>query len=303
MNRKLLSTILLITIFLIIAIVGSGYTYYFQGNKIEANEKQLKDLKINAQNTEDLEMQLADLKVKIAEMDSILSLRKYVIPTHVLQSDFFKFINRVSSKFSDNSYVDVEYAGESAEGSFSKYSYKLKGVAEFNDLFNLIYSTEESKELKKISKGNLTNFVKVDDDGMPHYLVNFVLESQVYFSNNDMFASTIYTENKLNTNPLYNIFYPLIREEIPPNIDNLLDVQTAQLLALIPDGAYVSDASGSTHLLWEGDKVYLGYVTKIDYATNEVKFILNKGGVIEHVTLKLEQKNNSNEKEKKSTSK
>jgi hypothetical protein len=303
MNRKLVSTILLIAIFVIIAIVGSGYTYYVQGKKIKANEKQLKDLKINAQNTEDLEFQLADLKVKIAQMDSILSLRKYVVPTHIMQSGFFKFINEISSQFSENSHVDVEYVGESTEGSFSKYTYTLKGVAEFNDLFKLIYSTEESKELKKISKGSLTNFVNVDDEGIPHYLVTYSLEAQVYYSTNDMFATTNYTENKLNTNPLYNIFYPLIREEIPPNTDNLLDVQTAQLLALIPDGAYVADASGNTHLLWEGDKVYLGYVTKIDYTTNEVKFILNKGGVIEDVTLKLEQKNEDKEKEKKSKSK
>jgi hypothetical protein len=41
----------------------------------------------------------------------------------------------------------------------------------------------------------------------------------------------------------------------------------------------------------------LGYLTKIDYTTNEVKFVLNKGGVIEKVTLNLEQ--NLQEKDKK----
>ena len=114
-------------------------------------------------------------------------------------------------------------------------------------------------------------------------------------------SSASYKENSLTSNSLYNIFYPLIRDDIPPNTDELLDVQTAQLLALIPDGAYVADASGKTHLLWEGDEVYLGYLTKIDYTTNDVKFVLNKGGVIEKVTLKLEQ--NLSDKDKKLTSK
>ncbi|MBK7105424.1 MAG: hypothetical protein IPH62_09080 [Ignavibacteriae bacterium] len=301
MNRKTFSTLLLVAIFAIIAITGSAYTYYFQGNDIDENEKQLKELKINAQNTEELEMQLADLKLKIEEMDSILSLRKYVIPTKISQSSFFQFVNDVSAGFAENSHVNVEYVTSGEQGSFSTHNYVLKGTAEFNDLFKLIYSVEQSKELKKITKGNLTNFVEVDDEGMPHYLVSYTLEAMVYYSDNDMFASANYAENRLEPNPLYNIFYPLIREEIPPNSEGLLDVQTAQLLALIPDGAYLTDASGTTHLLWEGDKVYLGYLTKIDYTTNDVKFILNKGGVIENITLTLEQKDQK--KDKKNTRK
>ncbi|MFZ1292459.1 MAG: hypothetical protein WAR79_20380 [Melioribacteraceae bacterium] len=301
MNRKTFSTLLLVAIFGIITITGSAYTYYFQSNDIDDNDKQLKDLKINAQNTEELEMQLADLKLKIVEMDSILSLRKYVIPTKITQSSFFQFVNDVSAGFTENSHVNVEYVATGEQGSFSTHNYVLKGTADFNDLFKLIYSVEQSKELKKITKGNLTNFVEVDEEGNPHYLVTYSLEAMVYFSDNDMFASANYAENRLEPNPLYNIFYPLIREEIPPNSEGLLDVQTAQLLALIPDGAYLTDASGTTHLLWEGDKVYLGYLTKIDYTTNEVKFILNKGGVIENIALTLVQKDI--EKDKKNTRK
>ena len=161
----------------------------------------------------------------------------------------------------------------------------------------MVYAIEQSKELKKVTKGNLNNFVEVDDDGFPHYLVAYDFDVVVYYSDNDEYASSKYSENRLKSNPLYNIFYPLIRDEIPPNSDNLLDVQTAQLLALIPDGAYVSDASGTTHLLWEGDEVYLGYLTKIDYTSNEVKFVLNKGGVIEKVTLKLQRNMSENDKQ------
>ena len=129
------------------------------------------------------------------------------------------------------------------------------------------------------------NFVEVDEDGIPHYLVNYVMNVAIYFSENDQFASSISKENKLTPNPIYDIFYPLIRNEIPANIDNLLDVQTAQLLALIPEGAFIANSQGSTFLLWEGDRVYLGYLTEIDYELNEVHFVLNKGGIIEKITL------------------
>ncbi len=290
MNRKILSTLLLLIILLIIGISGAVYTYYFQANDIENNLKELDELKINAQDTKDLKIQLADLKKRVIQLDSILALRKYIIPVNIPQSDFFKFVTKISSKFSDQSYVNVEYKGAGDPGDFYTYIYSLKGTAEFNDLFKLVYAIEQSKELKKVIDGKLNNFIEVDKKGIPHYLVNYDFEVLVYYSDNNTFASSSYKENRLTSNPRYNIFYPLIRDEIPPNTDNLLDVQTAQLLAVIPDGAYITDASGNSQLLWEGDEVYLGYLTKIDFNTNEVKFVLNKGGVIEKITLKLEQK-------------
>ena len=111
----------------------------------------------------------------------------------------------------------------------------------------------------------------------------------VYFSSNNRFASSEIKENDITTGPIYDIFYPLIRNELPPNLDNLLDVQGARLLALIPEGAFLADSKGNTYLLWEGEKVYLGYLTKIDYENNRVSFILNKGGIIEKVDLSLEK--------------
>jgi hypothetical protein len=290
MNRKIVSTLALVGIFFVIVISGSVYAYYFQAKEIEGKEKELKDLKVNAENTEELEMQLADLKNRASELDSILALRKFIIPVDIKQSNFFRFVDIATRNFSDLSHVDLEYTGLGDVKDFKSYKYTVKGTAEFNDLFRLVYAIEQSKELKKITKGSFKNFVEVDEEGFPHYLVGYNLEVIVYYADNDQFASSEYKENKLKANSLYNIFYPLIRDEIPPNNRNLLDVQSGQLLALIPDGAYITDASGKTHLLWEGDEVYLGYLTKIDYDKNEVKFILNKGGIIEKITLKLENK-------------
>ena len=115
------------------------------------------------------------------------------------------------------------------------------------------------------------------------------MEVHVYYATNDRFATAEFVENNLSTQPIYDAFYPLIRNEIPPNVDNLLDVQGAKLLALIPEGAFISDSKGDTYLVWEGEKVYLGYVTKIDYDHNTVSFILNKGGIIEKTDLELQK--------------
>lgn len=291
MNRKLKNTLALIAILLLIVIGGSIFSFVVQKGKIDNKKKELNSLNANTTNTEELIAKLDNLKRRAAELDSILSLRKFNIPVNVSQSDFYDFVNKVSYNFAPDSFVNIEYIEIINQTHYNYYTYKLSGTAYFNDVYKLIYAIEQSKSLKKILTCNFTNFVSVDDEGLPHYYVNYTLKVAVYFSNNDQFASSVTKENKLVPNPIYDIFYPLIRNEIPPNIDNLLDVQSAQLLALIPEGAFISDSKGVTYLLWEGDQVYLGYLTEIDYDKNEVHFVLNKGGIIEKVTLTLDNEN------------
>jgi hypothetical protein len=265
MDRKILNTFMLLAIFIAIVIGGSIYSFVHQKGIIDDKENELKELNINAVDTEDLIAQLNELKKRAAKLDSILALRKFNIPVSLPQSRFFDFVNKVSFSFSPLSFVNIEYSELNVEEHFKYYVYRLTGTANFNDLYKLIYAIEQSKELKKVLSSDFSNFVKVDEESIAHYLVNYTLQAAVYFSDNDRFASSKLKENKLRPNPLYDVFYPLIRNEIPPNIDNQLDVQTAQLLALIPDGAFLSDAKGDTYLLWEGDAVYLGYLTEKNY--------------------------------------
>ena len=289
MSAKLKNTIIILVIIILIAAGGGVYSFVFQRSKINEKQKKIKDLKMFQLDTKSLTEQLDGLKKRVAQLDSILAMRKYTVPVKLSQAAFFEFVNKISYSFSPDSYVNIEYNDLVNTSHFMIYKYNISGTAEFNDLNKLIYGIEESKQLKKITSTDLTNFVKVDEDGTPHYLVTYKLTVEVYFTSEDRFSVRDFKENSLEPNPLYDVFYPLIRNEIPPNKDNLLDVQSAKLLALIPDGAFISDSKGSTYLLWEGDKVYLGYLTEIDYENNEVRFILNKGGIIEKVTLTLEK--------------
>lgn len=293
MERKTKNTILLAVILFVIILAGGIYTLVIQSGEISDKEKKLKEINLNAYNTDDLIDQLLTLQERAAELDSILSLRKYNVPVILRQSKFFDFVNKVSFNFSPYSFVNIEYRSLEKEQHFNKFIYVLSGTATFNDLYKLIYAIEQSKELKKVANVALSNFVKVDEEGFAHYLVNFRFEASIYFSDNDRFASSNIKENRLTANPLYDVFYPLVRNEIPPNVDNLLDVQNAQLLALIPEGAFLANGNGDTYLLWEGDEVYLGYLTEIDYQNSQVNFIMNKGGIIEKVTLSLGEKKTS----------
>lgn len=287
MSSKLKNTIIILVIIVGITLVGGVFTFVFQKSKINEKKQKIKDLKLYQLDTPQLEKQLAMLKARVAQLDSIIANRKYNIPYNLTQTNFFDFVNKVSYSFSSYSFVNVEFGEVQPSTNYNIYHYNLSGTAEFNDFYRLIFAIEESKQLKKVTGVDLSNNVKVDADGMPHYLVTFKFKVKVYFSKDERFFAKEGKENSLIPNNTYDFFYPLIRNEIPANKEKQLDVQSAQLLALIPDGAFLADASGNTYLLWEGDQVYLGYLTNINYQNNEVSFVLNKGGIIENVTLKL----------------
>ena len=289
MNKKLRSTLGLVSLLLLIVFISGVYVFFFQNSKLNEKRAKLEELKANEYNTEQLTLQYQDLLIRSSVLDSILAARKFNIPKELSSIKFYNFINKVSAPYSEMSQVDIEFLEQKPDKEFFYFEYKLNGRATYNDLFSLIYSIEQSKELKKITGLTLNNLVVNDKDGNPNFLVGFTLTAGTYYSTTDRFVTASLVENDLTTAPVHDAFYPIIRNEIPPNFDELLDVQGAKLLALIPEGAFLSDLKGNTYLVWEGEPVYLGYLTKIDYDKNRVSFILNKGGIVEKLELELEK--------------
>jgi hypothetical protein len=288
MNKKLISTLSVLALLIIILVAGGIYIFVVQHGDISERQEKLAELNKNVYDPVELENRYHELERRSAELDSILANRKFNIPQNVSSIKFYNFVNNIVANFPKETTVNIEYLRQAPDKEFFFHEYKLTGGGNYNDVYKMIYAIEQSKELKKIEKLSLSNLVKTDDE-VPLFLVNFELIAQVYFSSDSRFAPAELVENNLSTGPIYDAFYPLIRNEIPPNVDNLLDVQGARLLALIPEGAFVADNKGNTYLVWEGEQVYLGYLTKIDYDNNTVSFILNKGGIIEQVTLQLDR--------------
>ncbi len=291
MNKKLRSTLGLLGLLLLIALIGGTYIFMFQQGDLSDKKDKLEELNAKSYDPAELADRYEQLKVRSAILDSVLQSRKFNIPKDLSSIKFYNFMNNVLSNFSEHTQVDIEYQKREQARDFFFYEYKLTGSGFYNEVFRLIYSIEQSKELKKIITLSMGNMIKTDDEEIPLFLVSFEMNAQVYFSNDSRFAPEVLVENDLRTGPIYDAFYPLIRNEIPPNIDELLDVQGSKLLALIPEGAFIADTHGNTYLVWEGEQVYLGYLTQIDYEENTVSFILNKGGIIEKITLELDREN------------
>ncbi len=292
MNRKNKSLIVLAIIFILVTAAGGIYTWGVQQKELNEKDSKLAKLRVNYESEEALSIKLKGIEERVAVVDSILFTGKFTIPQNLLQSNFYNFVDAYSNDNSLYTYTNTEYTSENVENGFNYYTYKVSGVGAFDNVYGLVYAIEHSKELKKIRVADLSTNTSVDSRGVPHYLVKFTLEVRTYFSNSDQYAAIKQSENNFNAPNLYNAFYPLVRTEIRPNSSNLPDVQDGVLISLVPQGAFVQDSKGSTHLLAKGDPVYLGYLTDIDYDNETVTFVLNKGGIIEYTTLALGKKQN-----------
>ncbi|MCS7052722.1 MAG: hypothetical protein NZM09_03185 [Ignavibacterium sp.] len=299
MNKKLRSTLILLGFLILIIGLSLGYYSFILGKELKEKEKKLKELSAKIIDETELNMRLESLKRKSAEIDSILANKRFFVFSDMSPVSFFEFSNKLVRSFSTESQFNVEYIDQKSEGEFQTYNYKVSGFGFFDEVFGFIRSIEKSKSLKKIKSITVGNIVNVDKKGVPIYYTSFDMEVKSYFTSNKNFSPTIPIKDSIDNLKIYNFLFPLIRTEIPPNIYELLDVQDAKLLALLPDGAFISDNKGNTYLLSEGEEVYLGYLTKIDYKNNMVSFVLNKGGIIEKINLYLETNDQSKNKKEK----
>ncbi|MCC6550528.1 MAG: hypothetical protein IT279_10700 [Ignavibacteriaceae bacterium] len=289
MDRKLKNTLALAGLVVLLAGIGFGYIYIFLRPEIKARTVVLDQLKAQEFDTESLNLQLTEKVERARQLDSVLAARKFNIPVDIPTLQFYEFMNMATKLISRDARVNIEYVSTIPEREFFYHKYKINGVSSYADLYQLIYAIEESKELKKIVEPEFMNYVDPNVESTPRFLVNFNFFVHVYFSGNDRFTTTGYNENTLRTSSRYDIFSPLIATNVPLNTEGLLDVQGAKLLAVVPEGVFVADNKGETYLLAEGDKVYLGYLTKINFEQNTAKFILNKGGIVENLVLILEK--------------
>jgi hypothetical protein len=258
-----------------------------QRHQINAAVVKLDYLKTNYSDISKLNVQLENAQEKATVVDSFLFSGRFTIPRNISQSKFYNFIDSWSGDHTLYTFTNTEYMNKGVENGFNYYTYKVSGSGSFDGVYGLIYAIEHSKDLMKIQSAELINNTIVDSKGVPHYIVKFTLQVKEYYSQSDQYAAVFYSENNLRAADLYDAFYPLVRNEIRPNTEHLPDIQGASLISLVPQGAFIMDASGNTTLMEKGDPVYLGNLMDIDYDHESVTFVLNKGGIVEFETLKL----------------
>jgi len=209
------------------------------------------------------------------------------IPPEDITSQSYAYFSRLID-LSGYVKLDMLYNGTQQRQNYGYNVYNLKGEAPFDNLYRFIWHLENNRKLYKIESVNFRGVeVAPKEDTEGRVLVTFDMVVHAYFSNVAELASSM-GERPIRPNVLsVDPFYPVIASGIPPNLRDLVEIERADLKAVIPGKAFVLDQNNDIQTLHEGDEVYLGYVTRIDPELGRLECTLNKGGIIEKVELTI----------------
>lgn len=280
--------ILLVTLSLF---VGAAYSYirFFQVPELEGLQDSLEELRQDYNSkraTSDAFPQLNETyqnALNIIE-NSDKSLFKEPDPDLV-----FDYLNKVSNSTADSKvYFNFVFADSTTQDQYGILIAEITGYAAYRNAVNFINKIENSQLLNKVKELSLTppnrNASEYDE-------INFSFTLESYYERIPI-QENVEQTGKLTLNEsisTYNPFYPLIQQTIPPNDDNMVNIERSRLIGLTGSRIFIVDQNGDVTTLREGDKVYLGELSSIDLNNETATFNLNKGGIMELVTLEIEQ--------------
>lgn len=213
---------------------------------------------------------------------------KELFPSHS-SSNLYDYLQQLNEGFSFTE-LNYSFADSVQNQDHGIVNANIQGEGNYENLTNFLYRIEYSRPLIQIRSVQLTNMSELEKLNRVQFQVNL----SSYYRRGDWssYRADLSTSSPLGS-ILHNPYYPLIRP-IPPNIENLPNVESSRLIALTGNTAHIIDQTGVLKRLIVGDMVYLGRLTSINLANQEAVFELNKGGIIDQVTLSLSQENSDN---------
>ena len=287
MSYKIRNSIALGILLFLILVVGTYIRAFNLPKKAKEYENKIKQIDTELQNTPNLVNQFNELSALLTDTQKRWEGRNKDIPPEDITSQSYAYFSRLID-LSGYVKLDMLYNGTQQMNNYGYNIYNLKGEAPFDNLYRFIWHLENNRKLYKIESVNFRGVeVAPKEDTEGQVLVTFDMVVHAYFSSVAELASSM-GERPIRPNVLsVDPFYPVIASGIPPNLRELVEIERADLKAVIPGKAFVMDQDNEIQTLHEGDEVYLGYVTRIDPEVGRLECTLNKGGIIEKVELTI----------------
>lgn len=170
----------------------------------------------------------------------------------------------------------------------SWYAFDVSGTASYRQLYDFVWQIENNPAFYRIHDLNIARTIVAEQapDGrrQERNMVRFDLTLKAYFGGRDGLSTT--RERLAVAPPEYlpartlpdNSFYPLVQPSTPsPPDDDLLDVETAQLVSIAGNRAIFQDGN-TQYLVYEGTSVRNGRIVKIDPIDVVVRARLQQNG-------------------------
>lgn len=208
---------------------------------------------------------------------------------HPDPEEVYDYLDYISNSSGSNIYFDYVFVDSTAHDQYGIMSSDINGYGTYAAFVNFVNKLEHSQLLNKISGLTISPVGGNEDQELDEVSFTFTLDS--YYERIPIQEQMTYTGGlTLNSQiSTFNPFYPLILPSVPPNEQNLINIEQSRLIGIAGSRVFLVDQEGMVQSLSEGDEVYLGELTEIDLDKEAATFKLNKGGIEELVTLEIER--------------
>ncbi|GBD02630.1 hypothetical protein HRbin18_02377 [bacterium HR18] len=299
MWKKYNNALLLVVAWLLIAGIGSYLTFVKLPREIEHVERLEKLAHMRESEIGSLLAEYATTEQRAREVESRWRSRYRYIPAKLETPDVVARLNALTRQGFET--FNVRLVGLTQEPKVTYYTFSIEGRGYFHHLYRFVWEIENTPELYRIQTLSLDHIdlVKADrQSGRQRMMVmvSFTMQLEAYYGGPpDLqvahMADSLYRQLPRavfpERNPPVNPFYPGILEQLPPNSDNLIDIEKARLVSIVGGRAVFQDETG-LRSVGVGENVYLGQITAIDPIEGRVVARLNRGGILDEVELHLE---------------
>jgi len=299
MWKKYGNALLLFVAWLILTGVGVYLTYFKLPDEIAHYEKLEKLAHMRETEMGSLLAEYSASEERAREVESRWRSRYRYIPASLSTPEVVARLNELSRQGFET--FNVQFMGSGQTQSVNYYTFRIEGRGYFYHLYRFVWEIENTPELYRIRNLSLDHIdlVKADRASGKErmmVMVSFNMQLEAYYGGlPDLqvahMADSLYRRLPRavfpEKNPPVNPFYPGILEQLPPNSDNLIDIEKAKLVSIVGGRAVFQDASG-LRTVGVGENVYLGQITEIDPIEGRVVARLNRGGILDEVELHLE---------------
>lgn len=284
MKYSIRNTIILLLTLIIM--VGGGWLYIHNrfDEEISTTRATLNEKQDELEEVENLANQFSSAQANYNEaMFTRMNHPKELFASHS-SSNLYDYLQEINE---DVSFTELNYSFSDSvlNDDHGIINATLSGEGNYSNLTNFLYRIEFSRPIIQIRAVQLNNISELEKLNR----VTFQINLSAFYRRGDW---TNYTAELGTSSPLgsirHNPYYPLIRP-VPPNEENLPNVEESRLIALTGRTAHIIDQTGVLNRLSVGDRVYLGRLSSINLDTQEAVFQLNRGGISDTVTLTLSQ--------------
>jgi hypothetical protein len=288
------------TLLLVLATIGVGASSYYvtdvqQAHKLERLHEQRRAAEMTNLRAEELLVRQATSRQAADEVLSRWNSRYKYIPTTLNTADMVEYIEGLTRDGFEQ--FDMYLTSEVNKRDFSTRTYNVSGTAFFRSFYDLLWHLENNREFYRIHDVSVkhTNVFRPNRaTGVDRRLdmVAFTFKLEAFYSGVDGISAPADSLKPIplailhDHYPSADTFTPLVRTDLPPNDEQLVDVEQGRLISIVGQQAIFEDRFGR-HVLIEGDRVYLGQIESIDPVLSVVRVRLNKGDRVETINIRV----------------